>query len=89
MTDKASENLKAAAALIRTHGWCQGAYRGKKGSYCLLGAVDMIVDLNGEEKTYDVLFERAMKKLGTQFVTRWNDKPGRTMDEVLDFLEKE
>ena len=67
--------------LIERHGWCQKAMQDSAGRICLLRAVLAGVDYDILPKTMD----RLHKAVGTGLTT-WNDAPGRTAAEVVEFL---
>lgn len=89
--DKVIERLRA--------GWCQGAYFKDtndimiplasnqiydKGINCCLGGAVMIIP--DPERNNEILFNRFHAKYKTTFVN-FNDKPGRTVEEVVTALE--
>jgi len=70
--------LRAAAAVLRHRGWCQGDWQGPNGSVCL---AQSLVLVDGWKRV-------PVDALGLAWsVGEWNDQPGRTVDEVLDRLE--
>jgi hypothetical protein len=70
--------LRLAADHLREHGWIQGhAHEGKKS--CLMGAVGQT---SGEDA-----YEAVLIHFGGYDIFAWNDKPGRTLEEVLERLE--
>ena len=82
--DDASRLLLRAAALIEERGWCQGAYfSGER--LCAMGALHMASGGRiGDAFTAvgSVAIERLWKKLPT-VIPDWNDRPGRTKEEVV------
>jgi hypothetical protein len=75
--------LKEARRLIEEEGWTQGAFHNSRG-YCLVGAVEEATgysDFGGE-----VVWELDLQ-LGDN-VLYWNDKPGRTKEEVVSLLDR-
>ena len=81
--DAASRSLLSAAAYIEEHGWCQGVLRKDTGEVCMIGAF-MFINCN-----YTV-FSRLSAAIGVppMDISRWNDAPGRTKNEVVDSLRK-
>lgn len=81
--------LNKAADLIERDGWCQKHFRGENGEHCLTDALMRAAgcfpgDSFGTKavsygKAYDVLTRRVRRKN----LVFWNDKPGRTKDEVV------
>lgn len=78
-----------AADYIEQHGWCQQVLQDMDGRVCLLGALSFVasgslcsVRLVGQVGRY--LKRTGLTKRGTAVV--WNDKPGRTKEEVVAVL---
>jgi len=83
-----------AADVIRERGWCQETCMDEKGSVCLLGALltaDGIDLLAAEVVSCSYLervTERAIERhINHDSVPGWNDKEGRTVEEVIAVLE--
>ena len=79
-----SRDLLAAAEYIRAHGWCQFSSYGSsdpQSSACIVGALWRVTQ--SHERT-----KRLTDRLGVPHLIRWNDTRGRTVDEVLDLLER-
>lgn len=77
--------LDAAADQIERHGWAQLVFDAKDGSRCVLGAINRVVG-----STY-IQRDRSKELLWAyigQSPMYWNDKPGRTADEVIETLRK-
>ena len=81
--DAASRSLLSAAAYIEEHGWCQGVLRKDTGAVCVVGA---FLDINCN---YEV-FSRSSAAIGVPpgVISRWNDAPSRTKNEVINSLRK-
>jgi hypothetical protein len=91
---------RAAADVIRTNGWIQGAfYRGGPGRtpakcpVCLEGAVRIAtsgnpIDLNDDGFHAVNWLESQVVKSQDRDAIDWNDNPDRTVDEVLAALEQ-
>jgi hypothetical protein len=71
--------LKEARSEIAREGWAQGQYCGRYGGYCLMGWPFMNVE--GDEAMQ--AFARALGFENDTQATMWNDRPGRTKEEVL------
>jgi hypothetical protein len=98
---KAVEILTKAKELISSpEHWCQEAYsRDKNGvscdrkspdvnSFCIIGSVFKVLD---EGVTYDeeIKVWKALNNVnGDYAISTWNDKEGRTHDEVMAFLDQ-
>ncbi len=66
-----------AAKRIERYGWIQGEFGNSRMGYCVLGAFP--------PKCYRSV--KFLKRVGDiQFLTDWNDAPGRTPEEVIDLL---
>lgn len=82
--EKASALLKEAAALIREKGWCQRQLKSDNGEYCAMGAIEAKTERFDEFSAAKALMKQ---RIGGHSVTKWNDEPQRTKDEVLAALE--
>lgn len=87
--DDASKVLLKAADMIERNGWCQGAayldfVKGSKGPMCMYGAIWAANDDDptGKFEALKAAEGRVNEACGT-FMAKWNDKSGRTKDEVL------
>lgn len=89
--DEIGKALLDAAEALRRDGWCQGYLHDPYGGHCLLGAIDIarrrvvIADPG--------LLLRMMERLSAHLppgdrIMRWNDAPGRTVEEVISVLER-
>ena len=80
----AGDRLRAARQYIIDHGWIQGALVRSDGCVCLMGALS----LSGPTDDYDLYSDAhyALIKTVRSGLPYWNDKPGRTKDEVLAAL---
>jgi hypothetical protein len=80
-----SEFNKIASDAYRTikrKGWVQRSNRGPKGEYCLLQAIEDNCHVKGEFMDF---YDFLLGKLGLR-PDLWNDKKGRTKEEVLALL---
>lgn len=91
------EFLRAAVHVIDTGGWTQGTYFDDDGQRCVIGAM-----MNVSRWAGNPLFWRSVTALATclnvptefdeyiddaqSFVIRWNDRPGRTVEQVKEAL---
>lgn len=92
-TPSVCEVLDEAARLIREVGWCQQTYskwdRGEPIGFCAIGALTSAAHrLLKEDFTNSAVPTAAEHKLagaigGSTSITRFNDAPGRTKEEVL------
>lgn len=77
--------LRQAAGIIRERGWCQGKlFDGIK--CCVAGAmgqVSPVGDVEEHWKARKILTDQIGPSWG-----EWNDVPSRTVDEVLEMLER-
>lgn len=80
---KVSEVFEQAAAIIEDAGWCQGSYGYKRDEpHCIVGAISTAA-------LHTALGQEAIGFLHSHGVNSgWNDRPGRTEDEVIDLLLK-
>jgi hypothetical protein len=84
-----TEILDQAREILIRDGWCQGVGRDAMGRCCLAEAIwgqegaQGCLMLRNQEAYY-----RVCKVLRVRLLSVWNDKPGRTLDEVLDALAK-
>lgn len=87
--DRITPLLRAALALLRENGWCQGRSQNEAGQFCSNGA---IMEANKREGGYyDGVgaLHRMNEVLGLSGIdgdslVGWNDTPGRTWAEVED-----
>jgi hypothetical protein len=79
-------DLRAAAEVLRSGGWCQRAYK-DHGAHCLVGALDEVYMDRSDEAAEWAAYALLETVVGTPVLTTWNDKPWRTADEVIAALE--
>jgi hypothetical protein len=88
MTDK--QMCKQVSNYIKEHGWCQGQYQADSGEVCLVGACINLGDYDCDDTsaTYRFSVRKALTYAGLapQVIT-FNDKTGRTKEEVLAVLD--
>lgn len=74
---------KLPSQLIEEVGWCQNTSC-KQGRTCMMGAVDRTLDPPWDVIAWDWMID----KLAPQSPTRWNDRAGRTKNDVLKVLRE-
>lgn len=84
--------LLDAAQRIRERGWCRGTVCDSKGRNCAIGAIHKYTRVNGivtHPSTPGEFYpaQRQFAKIVGGSVSRWNDLPGRTQEEVIAALE--
>lgn len=88
--------LLDTAHYIREHGWTQYQAHDGRGAVCLTGALLATIDSAATLGMRGSLFISASNAIQAEIVLRggpdyslprWNDQPGRTVEEVLDVLE--
>lgn len=82
--------LADAKRLIEEHGWCQEIMHHIDGRHCMVGA---ILCAAGETPSDRWPFTRtvaaqAAEEVVQQYLPSWNDKEGRTVEEVLAALDR-
>lgn len=75
------QTLIEVRQLLIDKGWCQHFSENDLGQYCLMGALSIVGDPNDEAYIY-------LYPLTNYGVSRWNDAPGRTFEEVIALLDK-
>jgi hypothetical protein len=91
---KPSEYVAEVADHLLANGWTQNSLFDGNGGSCLRGAMLTVTWKNLEtsaESDYAQVdrFIRAKVALrGYGTISSWNDSPGRTLDDVLDFLHQ-
>lgn len=81
------EVLTRAADLLEEKGWCQNYPVDMEGRMCAVGAIRQASE--GQEQGYfasraAVKAQQAVEKaIGGEFISRWNDRPERTKEEVV------
>ena len=83
-----SRDLLAAAEYIRAHGWCQRTTYGSidpQSSACIVGALWRVTQSHERTKHVSGILYHSLSGLS---IIAWNDTRGRTVDEVLDLLER-
>lgn len=97
-TEKKIQLLQETREFLKKFGWYQGRFTGPNNSRCLIGAV---AGAAGDRGDYDVTepvnnelrkeIERtgyAGDRRGDISVAKWNDEPGRTVEEVYGLIDR-
>lgn len=89
--EQTKADLLAAAELLERDGWCQGHFKNKVGQRCLRGALIAATANDGYINTKRLVeateaIEAAHD--GRFYGATWNDRPGRTADEVIALLRE-
>ena len=98
MTDMAVNDLERArgdaaraAAVIRMNGWCQELYETPDGRVCVEGALFRsyggFLTSAGQLRDYRRVVREALGDPDASLF-RWNDDPARTVDDVLEALDR-
>jgi hypothetical protein len=87
------EILEGAHKLINEIGWCQGLFYRYGGptmhnkiAYCLVGA--LIVSCRHQHPEFIEAKSLIEYVENIQDLSKWNDSPGRTKEEVLKLIEE-
>jgi hypothetical protein len=84
--------LREAAEVIKQRGWIQGRLRDKQGRVCAIGAISHVFDTDLALRCGAVGAEQNLRKYlsidgGDEItIASWNDKPGRTKEEVVQAM---
>lgn len=81
--DEIGQVLMKAADILRTGGWCQIHFNKRTGEHCMIGAIQEAA--NYTQPATDIA-HRAVLMHG--YGMCWNDRKGRTKEEVIAALEK-
>lgn len=95
--DQAAEVLEQAADLLESEkiGWCQNQYIGRWGqkiNACAVGAILLVTGMPvetycmGGNEVDDLTSIISLAVLNDEDVEHWNDKYGRTKEEVIDLF---
>lgn len=80
------EDLRRVREELLTHGWTQHTFTDKQGRRCLLGAIGHCVPEN--RLTYVIPVIWNAKEDQDVTLTVWNDRSGRTIDDVIALIDK-
>lgn len=88
MSEQAAIILRSAQQMIVNHGWCQKRFCDDQGRMCVAGAL-----IRGRVGATDYVYMMSRgffaKATYTFYdITRWNDAPGRTKEEVLKAFDR-
>lgn len=76
--------LEEAAKVIETRGWCRRRYETADGRVCASMAMSVAMDALGADYVgEDGARRRMCREIDNDSIVHWNDKRGRTKDEVL------
>lgn len=87
-----AETLRKAKAALLDRGWCQFVREDSLNKkVCLMGALSIAEAGNANSRT--LMVSPAFRFLETligdgKFIWEWNDAPGRTLEQVLEMLDK-
>lgn len=73
---------------IERRGWTQDTFEDAQGHVCIIGAGNYAADDLGLQGEIFTLWGLEFSKLINSNVSPWNDKPGRTVEEVLAKLDE-
>jgi len=80
-----AETLRAARVELERRGWCQRfIFDRPTGRCCLMGALS----LAAKDDLDDRLAWRALTDVAGVRITAWNDRPGRTVEDVYALIDK-
>ncbi len=89
--DPVARVLLYAADQLETVGWCQGTEMDRQGRMCAVGAIRRACRDRGEE-VFGMLSHLAIVRVCTVVdevsVPSWNDREGRTRDDVTTALRR-
>ena len=88
----AAKLLRGAAKDLETFGWIQGAAGNEERGFCAIGGIYHAQKDTGAKFDDRLLAYQAVKAVTGQDssanITRWNDAPGRTKQEVVSAMRK-
>jgi hypothetical protein len=79
------EILSKARELLERGGWCQGTEYNYRGQRCLVGAVYYVAPTYLDARVAVAALQRETDGAWPAF---WNDKPGRTKEEVFELIDR-
>jgi hypothetical protein len=85
---RAAEKLRAAADLLSTDGWIQGAPSDEHDRYCMVGAVNVVTEDADVYVDAIEAVEAVLDHLGALSIADWNDEPERTAEQVIAVLRE-
>jgi hypothetical protein len=82
------EELEKLLEFVKKHGWIQGEWvkPGDPPSYCLSRSVGSYG--NNSFETYCKVKKLIQDTCGYSYLPEWNDKPGRTKEDVINLIQK-
>jgi hypothetical protein len=82
---RVAQKLREAADLLAAAGWIQGQPSDEHGRYCMVGAVNVVTD---DADVYVDATVAVLDHLSTPSIAWWNDRPGRTAEQVIAVLRE-
>lgn len=83
-----NETVDKAIEILETGGWCRWRLENSHGEHCMLGA---LIEAAPDQRLFGRICARLRERLGVQApvstIGTWNDKPYRTVKEVLAALK--
>ena len=85
-----AEILRGAKEKIEKHGWIQNSYGSDEIGFCSSGAIQSFVGLprNQCARLCHPAMIAVRNAVGEYCIPEWNDRPGRTKEEVLAAFDK-
>ncbi|MEU2233146.1 DUF6197 family protein [Streptomyces vietnamensis] len=88
-----TQHLELTALVIQQYGWHRGGLRSRSGRRCILGAQAVLFRLGYGDENTALAAGRAMQSILRRrgiddAYHRWNDKPERTLDDVLHLIRE-
>lgn len=74
--------------ILERDGWCQGQYTNYRGEHCLAGAMGRAAGLSLFYEEEKVLSGLIKKDNPLDNIVCWNDRLGRTKEQVIELLER-
>lgn len=84
MKNDVIECLQATKNILIKEGWTKNTILNSKGERCLSGAVIK----NSNYVTSKHVLAEIEETIGERNIPKWNDAPERTLEEVLDLIDK-
>ena len=85
IVDEIGKCYLKAIEVLEQRGWCKGHLSNSKGEVCMAGAIQIATSTNAPLR--DETLNLMHTTLGT-LISKWNDAPERTKDEVTAKLRE-